>query len=57
MKSEDKDIAALIKREMEIRRLRRQMELDQLQNSTVYKNLGRELSGVIHERMLSEPKK
>ena len=57
MKSDDKDMAALVKREMEIRRLLRQMELDQLQNSTVYKNLGRELNGIVRERMLGEPRK
>jgi hypothetical protein len=56
MKSEERDRAALVKREMEIRRLLRQMELDQLQNSAVYKNLGQELNGIRHELMLSGPK-
>ena len=38
--------AALVKREMEIKRLMRQMELDKLHNSTVFKNLESELKQV-----------
>lgn len=41
--------AALVKREMEIKRLMRQMELDKLHNSTVFKNLERELKNIKHK--------
>lgn len=59
MNSEEKNKSALIKREMEIKRLIRQMELDKLQNSTVFKNLERELNVIKHEILMdegSEPK-
>jgi hypothetical protein len=52
MRPDQKDKAALQKREMEIRRLIRQMELDQLHQSTVFKNLGQELNSVMHELMM-----
>jgi hypothetical protein len=35
--------ASLLKRELELQRLIRQMKLDQLNQSPVYKNLGQEL--------------
>ncbi|MDH4088943.1 MAG: hypothetical protein OEV74_11930 [Cyclobacteriaceae bacterium] len=60
MKPEEKDKASLLKREMEIKRLIRQMEFDQLHSSTVYKNLGQELNSIKHELMSREaegPKK
>jgi len=41
--------AALVKREMEIKRLMRQMELDKLHNSTVFKNLDHELKSIRHK--------
>jgi hypothetical protein len=46
--------SALVKREMEIKRLIRQMELDKLQNSTVFKNLERELNVIKHELLMDE---
>jgi hypothetical protein len=54
MKPDDKAKAALVKREMEIKRLIRQMEFDKLHSSTVFKNLEHELHRVkqalsIHE--------
>jgi len=49
MSPEEKDKATLQKREMEIRRLLRQMDLDQLNNSKVYKNLGQELNAIQQE--------
>lgn len=49
MSPEEKDKATLQKRELEIRRLLRQMDLDQLHNSTVYKNLGQELNTIKEE--------
>jgi hypothetical protein len=36
--------ASLLKRELELQRLIRQMKLDQLHQSPVYKNLGQELT-------------
>jgi hypothetical protein len=54
MKPDQKDKAALQKREMEIRRLIRQMELDQLRHSTVYKNLGQELNSIMRELMMQD---
>lgn len=54
MNSEEKNKSALIKREMEIKRLIRQMELDKLQNSTVFKNLERELNVIKHELLMDE---
>jgi hypothetical protein len=54
MKPDQKDKAALQKREMEIRRLIRQMELDQLRHSTVYKNLGQELKSIMRELMMQD---
>lgn len=38
--------ASLLKRELELQRLIRQMKFDQLHNSTVYKNLEKELASV-----------
>jgi len=38
--------ASLQKRELELQRLIRQMKLDQLHNSAVYKNLEKELSTI-----------
>ena len=38
--------AALVKREMELKRLMRQMELDKLHTSTVFKNLDNELKSI-----------
>jgi len=54
MNSEEKNKSALMKREMEIKRLIRQMELDKLQNSTVFKNLERELNVIKHELLMDE---
>lgn len=54
MKPEEKNKSALVKREMEIKRLIRQMELDKLQNSTVFKNLERELNVIKHELLMDE---
>ena len=50
----EKNKTALVKREMEIKRLIRQMELDKLQNSTVFKNLERELNVIKHELLMDE---
>lgn len=50
----EKNKSALVKREMEIKRLIRQMELDKLQNSTVFKNLERELNVIKHELLMDE---
>lgn len=46
MKAEDKDRAALVKREMELRLLIRQMEIDRLSRGTVFDKLGKELQEV-----------
>jgi hypothetical protein len=47
MKPDEKALrATLQKRELELQRLIRQMKLDQLHNSTVYKNLEQELNEV-----------
>jgi hypothetical protein len=54
MKPEEKNKSALVRREMEIKRLIRQMELDKLQNSTVFKNLERELNVIKHELLMDE---
>jgi hypothetical protein len=54
MKLDEKAKAALVRREMEIKRLIRQMELDKLHNSTVFKNLEYELRGIKHELMIDE---
>lgn len=54
MKLEDKARAALVKREMEIRRLIRQMELDKLSRSTVFRNLEVELKHIKHQLVLDE---
>ena len=54
MKHEEKSKSALLKREMEIKRLIRQMELDKLHNSTVFKNLERELTKIKHELLMDE---
>lgn len=52
MKPEEKAKSALIKREMEIKRLIRQMELDKLHNSAVYKNLEQELNSIKRDLMI-----
>jgi hypothetical protein len=49
MKFDSNAKASLVKREMEIKRLVRQMEFDRLHNSPVYKNLSRELQTIQHE--------
>jgi hypothetical protein len=54
MKPEEKAKSALVKREMEIKRLIRQMELDKLHNSTVFKNLEHELKRVKRELMIHD---
>ncbi|HTF19742.1 MAG TPA: hypothetical protein VK658_16835 [Chryseolinea sp.] len=46
MNLEDKARAALIKREMELRLLIRQMELDRLSHGTVFQKLEKELRDV-----------
>ena len=46
--------AALVKREMEIKRLMRQMELDKLHNSTVFRNLEHELKNIRHKLMIQD---
>ena len=54
MTPEEKNKSALLKREMEIKRLIRQMELDKLHNSTVFKNLERELNSIKRELLMDE---
>ncbi|HTE28779.1 MAG TPA: hypothetical protein VK666_00285 [Chryseolinea sp.] len=54
MKLEDNAKTELIKREMEIRRLIRQMELDNLNRSTVFKNLEHELRSIKHKLILHD---
>ncbi|HEY5751298.1 MAG TPA: hypothetical protein VIU12_34790 [Chryseolinea sp.] len=49
MKFDSNAKASLVKREMEIKRLVRQMEFDRLHNSPVYKNLSRELQTIQQE--------
>ena len=49
MKFDSTAKASLVKREMEIKRLVRQMEFDRLHNSPVYKNLSRELQTIQQE--------
>ena len=46
--------AALVKREMEIKRLMRQMELDKLHTSTVFKNLDHELKSIKQKLMAQD---
>ncbi|WP_331969385.1 hypothetical protein [Ohtaekwangia sp.] len=46
--------ASLQKRELELQRLIRQMKLDQLHNSSVYKNLEQELISIKTQRSLQE---
>jgi len=48
--------AALVKREMEIKRLIRQMELDKLHNSTVFRNLETELRTIKNALMIQDAK-
>lgn len=48
--------ASLQKRELELLRLIRQMKLDQLHNSTVYKNLEQELQTVKSQLTVAEEK-
>ena len=51
MKSDPKALkASLLKREMELQRLIRQMKFDQLHNSSVYRNLEKELT-VVKEQL------
>lgn len=54
MKLDEKAKAALVKREMEIKRLIRQMELDKLHNSTVFKNLEMELRSIKHNLLIHD---
>ena len=54
MKPEEKSKSALLRREMEIKRLIRQMELDKLHNSTVFKNLEQELNSIKRELLMDE---
>lgn len=54
MKPEEMTNAALVKREMEIKRLMRQMELDKLHNSTVFKNLEQELKTIKHQLIIQD---
>lgn len=49
--------ASLLKRELELQRLIRQMKFDQLHNSPVYKNLELELDSVKTQLSLEEEKK
>ena len=49
MKPDEKAKSALLKREMEIKRLIRQMELDKLHSSAVFKNLEHELEYIKYE--------
>jgi hypothetical protein len=53
MKPEEMTNAALVKREMELKRLMRQMELDKLHNSTVFKNLDNELK-TIRQKLMTQ---
>ena len=53
MKPEEITNAALVKREMELKRLMRQMELDKLHNSTVFKNLDNELK-TIRQKLMTQ---
>ena len=46
--------AALVKREMEIKRLMRQMELDKIHHSTVFKNLDNELKNIRQKLMTQD---
>lgn len=51
MKSDPKALkASLLKREMELQRLIRQMKFDQLHTSSVYRNLEKELT-VVKEQL------
>ena len=54
MTPEEMAKAELVKREMEIKRLIRQMELDKLHRSTVFKNLEHELKTIKHQLMLHD---
>ncbi|MBL0744943.1 hypothetical protein [Chryseolinea lacunae] len=49
MKSDVTNKASLVRRELEIKRLVRQMEFDRLHNSPVYKNLSKELVTIQQE--------
>lgn len=49
--------ASLLKRELELQRLIRQMKFDQLHNSHVYKNLELELDSVKTQLSVEEEKK
>ena len=54
MKPEEKAKSALVKREMEIKRLVRQMEFDKLHNSAVFKNLEHELKHVQRQLIIHD---
>jgi len=47
--------ASLLKRELELQRLIRQMKLDLLHNSPVYRNLEQELQTVKSQLAVAEP--
>jgi ribosomal protein L29 len=49
--------ASLLKRELELQRLIRQMKFDQLHNSSVYKNLEQELATVKTQLSVQQPQK
>ncbi len=54
MRLEEKAKAELVKREMEVKRLVRQMEFDKLHRSTVFRNLEQELKTIKHQLMLHD---
>ena len=54
MKLDEQAKATLMKRELEIKRLIRQMEFDKLNSSTVYKNLQFELRSIKHTLRIHE---
>ena len=56
MKLDDKERTALVKRELQLRLLIRQMELDRLTSSGVFQKLSNEHREVKH-RLTSEPSK
>lgn len=53
MRLDEKARTTLVKRELELRRLLRQMELDKLSSSTVFKNLQNELN-VVKEQLIAK---
>ena len=54
MKLDEQAKTSLMKRELEIKRLIRQMEFDKLNSSTVYKNLQFELRSIKHTLLIHE---